>query len=103
MLMGIDDYSSDKGITRTFTRVGSPATLAAIGTNPSVGSIPCVGVALKDMVIAVPHVALPDGVFVSGFRVSGADNVNFSAGNTDDAVTGSLVGAGWSVLVTRAL
>ena len=101
LLGAFDDYQADIGPLRMFHRVGSPAALAAIGTNPSIGSIPVIGVRANDGIFAIPRVALPAGILVGNFRVSGSENVNFHAGNFNNAVTGSLAGFGWDVWVMR--
>ncbi len=88
-------------LSQVYHVLGSPATLNAIGTLPSIGSIPATGVIANDIVFANPRVAPPVGLFIGSFRVSGTNNVYFKVANTDNAVTGSLVGAGWDVFAVR--
>lgn len=101
ILRVFDDAQADIGVGRTFTRIGSPAAIAAVGSMGNLGSIPCSGVAANDMVFAVPLTAVPTGVILSNIRASGAGNVNFVA-KADDAVA-SMPAMGWRVFVTRAI
>ena len=103
VLQAFSDAQADLGVDRMFTRIGSPAALTAIGSITVIGSIPVTGVRTGDAITANPLTALPAGVFIGGIRVSGNDNVNFYAGNLNNAVTGSLPAMGWRVVVMRAI
>jgi len=96
------DENTGGAIAQRYTRIGSSAAVD-VGSTMVVASIPFTGVAAGDIVSAVPKGSLPAGLFVGGFRVSGADNVNAYVGNLDDATAASLPAIGWDVTIERPI
>ena len=90
------------GVTEIFAFVGTSAAIAAVGSyQVEIGSIPVTGARVNDIIIASPQSALPTEIAIGAFRVSGSNNVNFYAANTDIAAIASMPVMPWSVAVMR--
>ncbi len=87
-------------LTKMYKIVGSAAAISLGTYGVSIGSIYAEGVLANDVVLASCRTAVPS-LGVSGFRVSGSNNVNFAAVNPYGDIA-SLPTATWDVTAIRA-